>query len=389
MPRLSPEFAGRMGRLPGYPLAGIPELRRALEAKGVDVIDMGAGDPDLPPPPQMVERLREAVSDRGLDRYPFQLGLPEFREEIARFMLERFGVSVDPFREVLPLIGSKEGLGKLPLAVLDPGDSAVIPDPGYAVYKGGVALAGGESVMVPLRPEDEFLLDLDRFDAAERAKLLYLNYPNNPTAASASLEYFQDAASRCRARGAVFVHDHAYSEVTFDGYRPPSALEVEGARDVTVEFHSLSKTFNVTGWRIGWAVGGADLITALARVKSFLDTGVYLGIQAAGAEALRVREEWLPASLELLRERRDTGVEALRELGIQVERPQATMYLWAAVPEGQGTSAAFSRRALEETGVVIMPGSGLGDGGEGWFRLALTVDPRRMREAVARIGTLL
>jgi LL-diaminopimelate aminotransferase len=177
-----------MGRLPGYPLAGIPELRRALEAKGVDVIDMGAGDPDLPPPPQMVERLREAVSDRGLDRYPFQLGLPEFREEIARFMLERFGVSVDPFREVLPLIGSKEGLGKLPLAVLDPGDSAVIPDPGYAVYKGGVALAGGESVMVPLRPEDEFLLDLDRFDAAERAKLLYLNYPNNPTAASASLE---------------------------------------------------------------------------------------------------------------------------------------------------------------------------------------------------------
>jgi len=370
-------------------MAGIPELRRELEVAGVDVIDLGAGDPDLPPPPAMVERLQKAVSDRSLDRYPFQLGLPEFREAIADFMRDRFGVTVDPYSEVLPLLGSKEGLGKFALAFLDSGDQAVIPDPGYAVYRGGVALAGAESVMVRLRAEDDFLLDLDEFDSAARAKLLYLNYPNNPTAASAPLAYFDDAVARCRNRGAVLVHDHAYSEVTFDGYRPPSALQVEGAKDVTIEFHSLSKTFNVTGWRIGWAVGGAELISALSRVKSFLDTGVYLGMQAAGAEALRVRGDWLSGSMALLQERRDVGVDALRELGIRLDCPRATMYLWAEVPEGQGTSADFAHRALQETGVVLMPGSALGDGGEGWFRLALTVDPGRMREAMARIGTIL
>jgi LL-diaminopimelate aminotransferase len=337
----------------------------------------------------MIERLAAAVADRSLDRYPFQLGLPEFREAIADFMHVRFGVEVDPYREVLPLLGSKEGLGKLPFAFLDAGDRALVPDPGYAVYRGGVTLAGGDAEMVPLRHEDGFLLDLDRIESTPRTKLLYLNYPNNPTAASASLDYFGEAVRRCRENGVVLVHDNAYSEVAFDGYRPPSVLEVDGARDVAIEFHSLSKTFNVTGWRIGWAVGSAGLISTLSRVKSFLDTGVYLGMQAAGAEALRVRESWLPGSLELLRERRDAGVDALHALGFEAQRPRATMYLWAAVPEGgKGGSEAFALRALEEQGVVIMPGAALGAGGEGWFRLALTVGPARMGEAVERLGRI-
>lgn len=379
----------RFESLPGYPLAGIPEKRRELRAAGVDVIDLGAGDADLAPPPHAVEALREAVGQPAMSRYPFQLGLMEFREEVAAFMAERFGVELDPLREILPLIGSKEGIANLPHALLDPGDVAVLPDPGYAAYRGGVTLAGGVPHLMRLRPERDFLLPLDELPAevAARTRMLVLNYPNNPTAAEAPRGYLQSAVEFCRDRDAVLVHDHAYSEIAFDGYRPPSILEMEGAREVAIEFHSLSKTYNMTGWRLGWACGSAELVGALSRLKTFVDTGVFLGVQAAGAAALRHRHEWVPDNVDVFRRRRDAAVEAFGAAGFEVRRPRATMYLWIPVPEGR-PSADFTWRALEEEGVVLLPGSALGDGGEGFFRVALTTSEDRLREAAARLVRL-
>lgn len=284
MPEVSRRFAG----LPAYPFAGMAERRRALELSGVDVIDLGAGDADLDPPEVAVEALRAAAGDRSLDRYAFQMGLPRLREAIAAFMEHRFGLSVDPFANLLPLIGSKEGIAHLPQVFIDAGDTAVIPDPGYQAYRGGVLLAGGEPHAVPLRPENDFLIPLAEIPAqvVDRLKLLYLNYPNNPTAATAPDAYYEEAISFCRRADATLVHDNAYSEIAFEGYRPRSVFEFEGAWEQAIEFHSFSKTFNMTGWRLGWAVGNADLISALSKVKSFTDTGAYLGIQEACVAAL-------------------------------------------------------------------------------------------------------
>lgn len=377
----------RLDRLPGYPLADVPRIRRELRAAGVDVIDLGAGDADLAPPPAAVAALQSAVADPAMSRYPFQLGLPAFREAVATFMQRRFGVTVDAQHEVLPLIGSKEGIAHPAHALLDPGDVAVLPDPGYQAYRGGVILADAEPLLVPLRPENDFLIPLDDFDPSvrERIRMLVLNYPNNPTAAEAPHDYFRSAIAFCAARGAALVHDHAYSEVAFDGYRPPSILEFDGARDVGIEFHSLSKTFNMTGWRIGWAVGNRELVASLSRVKTFIDTGVFLAVQAAGAAALNAADEWVPANIEVFRERRDAAVAALREVGFQVRSPRATMYLWIPVPGGE-SSESFARRALTEEGVVVLPGAALGDGGEGFFRIALTSEPARLAEAARRLG---
>ncbi|RMH19402.1 MAG: aminotransferase class I/II-fold pyridoxal phosphate-dependent enzyme, partial [Gemmatimonadetes bacterium] len=326
---MTADFSRRFRSLPGYPLAGIPEARRALEARGVDVIDLGAGDADLDPPPAAVEALIRAAGDRRLDRYGFQLGLVALREAIAAFMRRRFGVEVDPMTEVLPLIGSKEGIAHLPLAVLERGGRALVPDPGYQAYRGGVLLAEGEPVLVPLRPEHEFLMPFDALpdDALEGLGLVYLNYPNNPTAATAPDAHYEAALALCRERGAVLVHDHAYSEIAFDGYRPRSVLEFEGARDVAVEFHSFSKTFNMTGWRLGWAVGNARLVGALSKVKSFTDTGSYLGIQAAGVAALEAYDAWVPDNVARFQARRDAAVAALRAAGFDARPPRATMYL--------------------------------------------------------------
>ncbi len=376
----------RLDRLPGYPLADMPRLRRELRAAGVDVIDLGAGDADLAPPPAAVSALQAAVEDPAMSRYPFQLGLPAFREAVAAFMSARFGVSVDPFDEVLPLIGSKEGIAHLAFALLDRGDAAVLPDPGYQAYRGGVVLAGAEPYLVPLRPEHDFLIPLEGLaDVHDRMRMLVLNYPNNPTAADAPVDYLQRCVDFCAAHGAALVHDHAYSEIAFDGYRPPSILEMDGARDVAIEFHSLSKTYNMTGWRIGWAVGNRDVIARLSRVKTFVDTGVFLGVQAAGAAALEVWESWVPGNVRVFRERRDAAVEALREVGFDARAPRATMYLWIPVPGGEA-SEAFARRALVDEGVVVLPGSSLGAGGEGFFRIALTEGPERLRVAARRLG---
>lgn len=376
----------RLDRLPGYPLADVPRLRRELRAAGVDVIDLGAGDADLAPPPAAVAALREAVGDPAMSRYPFQLGLPAFREAVAAFMHRRFGVEVDPFEEVLPLIGSKEGIAHLAQALLGPGDVAVLPDPGYQAYRGGVILADAEPLLVPLRPEHGFRIPLEAIDdGAAPIRMLVLNYPNNPTTAEAPPEYFAEAVAACRRWGAALVHDHAYSELAFDGYRPPSVLQVEGARDVAIEFHSLSKTFNMTGWRLGWAVGSRTLVGALSRLKTFVDTGAFLAVQAAGVAALADEDGWVSRNVDVFRLRRDAAVEAFREAGFDVRIPRATMYLWIPTPGGEA-SEAFARRALVDEGVVVLPGSALGEGGEGFFRIALTAAPERLAEAAARLG---
>lgn len=386
---MAPERSRRFQNLPGYPLTGIPEARARLEAAGVDVIDLGVGDADLDPPPEAVRRLAEAGSERGMSRYPFQVGLPELREAIARWMSQRFGVSLDPYAEILPLMGSKEGIAKLPLAFLNPGDAAVIPDPGYQAYQGGVILAGGEPHLVPLRPENDYLISLDAIPEKVRSRLglMYFNYPNNPTTATAPLEYLGDAVNFCREHDALLVYDHAYSEIAFDGYRPPSILEVEGADGVALEFHSFSKTYNMTGWRLGWVAGNAGLIESLTKVKTFMDTGVFKAVQAAGAAALAAYEEWVPGNVARFQARRDVAVGILRQAGFAVTEPKATMFLWVPVPAG-GSSMAFAKRALEEEGVVVLPGAALGAGGEGFFRIALTVDEERMEEAAARLGRL-
>jgi len=386
---LAPEWSRRFEKLPGYPLTGIPEARKRLEAAGVDVIDLGVGDADLDPPPEAVRRLGEAASERSMSRYAFQVGLPDLREAIATWMNKRFGVSLDPYAEILPLMGSKEGIAKLPLVFLDPGDTAVIPDPGYQAYQGGVILAGGQAHLVPLRSENDFLIPLDEIpdDVRSRLRLIYLNYPNNPTTATAPLAYLSDVVKFCREQDALLVYDHAYSEIAFDGYRPPSILEVEGADGVALEFHSFSKTYNMTGWRLGWVAGNADLIESLTRVKTFMDTGVFKAVQAAGTAALATYERWVPGNVARFQARRDVAIEGLVQAGFTVTEPKATMYLWVPVPGG-GSSLAFAGRALEEEGVVVLPGAALGEGGEGFFRIALTVDEERMREAAERLARL-
>jgi len=387
---MSPPKSRALRALPTYPLAGFKERRLELEGKGVDVIDLGAGDADLAPPPAVVRAIRDAVGEPKMSRYPFQVGLPAFRQEIAAFMQKRFGVAVDPWAEVLPLIGSKEGIAHLPLAFLDPGDVGIVPDPGYQAYLGGTLLAGGEAWTVPLLPEHDFLVPLETLPATvvERARILYLNYPNNPTSASAPEGYFRQAIDFCREHDVVLVHDHAYSEIAFNGYRPPSVLEYDGAREVAIEFHSLSKTYNMTGWRLGWSVGNPALVAALTQVKTFMDTGVFLAVQAAGVAALRSWDDWVPGNVAVFQERRDRAVAALRAAGFEVSKPRATMYLWIPVPTGE-PSRDFARRCLDQEGVMVLPGAGLGQGGEGFFRIALTVPEVRLEEAAARLARVL
>ncbi|HUH13455.1 MAG TPA: aminotransferase class I/II-fold pyridoxal phosphate-dependent enzyme [Longimicrobiales bacterium] len=382
--------AARFDSFPPYPLADVPQLKRELRQRGVDVIDLGAGDADLAPPSSAVEALRDAATDPAMSRYGFQLGLPAFREAAAAWMEHRFGVRLDPYAEILPLVGSKEGIAHLAFAYAEPGDAVVLPDPGYQPYRGGTLLSGAEPWAVPLRPENDFLVPLDELpaDVVGRARILHLNYPNNPTAAVAPRAYLQQAVAFCERHGILLSFDNAYSEIAFDGYRPPSILELDGAREVAVEFHSLSKTYNMTGWRIGFAAGGADVIAALARVKSFVDTGIFLAVQAAGAAALASYDAWVPGNVETFRRRRDALADALSAQGFEVRRPRATMYLWVPVPAGE-PSETFARRALTEQGVVVMPGAALGSGGEGFFRVALTQAEDRLREAGARLGRLL
>jgi LL-diaminopimelate aminotransferase len=382
-------FSKRVAQLPGYPMAELPAIKRRLIEQGVDVIDVGAGDADFAPPEIAVHALARALQDPAMSRYAFQLGLPAFREAAAAYMRRRFGVTIDPFKELHPLLGSKEGIAHLAAAVLDPGDAAIVPVPGYAVYHGGTVLADAEPYLVNLTPRTDFLLELEEIprDVLKRAKLVYLNYPNNPTAAVAPRDYLERTIAACRRHDILLAYDNPYCEITFDGYVAPSIFEIPGAMDVAVEFHSLSKSFCLTGWRLGWAVGRPDRIAALARVKNYIDTGAFLAVQAAGAEVLKQAERVAAGYAAQFRERRDAVLPALRSNGFEVESPRATMYLWIPLPEG--LHGRIQKRALEDVGVVTLPGSAFGAGAEGFFRIALTVATPRLLEAAERLGKVL
>jgi LL-diaminopimelate aminotransferase len=313
-----------------------------------------------------------------------------YREAISRWMQRRFGQRFDPLTEVVPLIGSKEGIAHMAFGFLESGDVAIVPEPGYMAYAGGTILSDAQVYAYALRPRTNFLVDLDDIpsEVMDRVRVLFLNYPNNPTAAIAPREYLEDVVRRCRERDILLVYDNAYSEMAFDGYVPPSIFEIDGARDVAVEFHSLSKTYNMTGWRCGWAVGSRAICSVLSRVKSFVDTGAYMGIQAAGVAAIESWESFLPGNLATFQERRDAAVEAFREAGFACESPRATMYLWIPLPEGV-PSAAFADRLMDEAGVIVLPGSAFGAGGEGFFRVSFITSPERLREAARRAGRVL
>src|SRR6476659_6566138 len=385
-----PRYSERLLGLPEYPMAALPAKKRELIARGVDVIDLGPGDADLAPPDVAVRRLAEAAAIPSMSRYGFGLGLMEYREAIVRWMQKRFGLTFDPVREIVPLIGSKEGIAHLAFAYVNPGERTIVPEPGYMSYLGGTLLSDGVIYTYALRPDNDFLVDLDEIppDVLKAARILYLNYPNNPTAAIAPREYLQRVVARCRELDILLVYDNAYSELAFDGYVPPSIFEIDGARDVAIEFHSLSKTYNMTGWRCGWSVAKPEISAALSKVKTFVDTGTYMGIQAAGVAAIQSWKEFVPPNVAIFKERRDASVAAFRSAGFTCDLPQATMYLWIALPEGIA-SRPFAERLMEEEGVIVLPGAGFGAGGEGFFRVSFIVPPARMTEAAERAGRVL
>lgn len=383
------ELAHRIEKLPAYLFAEISRKIAEKRAQGVDVISFAIGDPDLPTPAHIVDALAEAARDPANHRYPESDGLPELREAIARWYARRFSVELDPRKEVLPLIGSKEGIGHIALCFIDPGDVALVPDPGYPVYSVGALLAGGEAYYLPLTEENEFLPDLDSVpaDIARRAKVLWVNYPNNPTGAVADIGFFQRTAAFAKKHGIAVLHDGPYSEVSFDGYRPVSFLQASGARDVGIEFHSLSKSYNMTGWRIGMAVGNARIIDGLMRVKSNLDSGIPQAIQRMAIAALDGPQDCIGEHNRIYQRRRDRLVAALSKLGLRLRAPKAGLYLWARVPEGI-TSVQFATRLLEDAAVVVTPGIGYGPSGEGYVRLSITIPDDRLEEGVRRMEGL-
>ncbi|HJM88016.1 MAG TPA: LL-diaminopimelate aminotransferase [Dehalococcoidia bacterium] len=381
-------LANRVEQLPPYLFAAISRLIEEKRAAGVDVISFGIGDPDLPTPEHVLDSLKQATDVAANHRYPESDGLPELRQSIARWYAKRHNVQLDPDAEIVPLIGSKEGIGHLPLCLIDPGDVALMTDPGYPVYEIGTMFAGGESVKLPLSEEDGWLPRLDEIDAsvAERARLLWLNYPNNPTGAIADLAFFERAVQWARDHDVVIAHDLAYADVTYDGYVAPSILEVDGARDVAIEFNSLSKAFNMTGWRVGMAVGNREVIDALTRVKSNIDSGIPQAIQEMAITALDGPLDSVESHNAIYSARRDRVVAVLRELGLHVEPPKAALYVWARLPEGERSSADFAQRLIEATGVVVTPGASYGDAGEGYVRLSLTIADDRLEEGLNRLS---
>jgi LL-diaminopimelate aminotransferase len=376
----------RLRSIGAYLFADLDRKQEALRARGVDVISLSTGDPDIPTPEHIVRAMEEGARDPSTHRYPPYQGTGEFRRAAAAWFGRRFGVEVDPDREVLALIGSKEGLAHLPWAVLNRGEVALVPDPGYPVYRSSTIMADGEPYAMPLASDRGFLPDFSAVprEVLRRARLLFLNYPNNPTGAVADLEFFVQAVEFARAHGLLLVHDNAYSEITYDGYRAPSVLEVPGAKDVAIELHSLSKSFNMTGWRIGFAVGNADAIAALGALKTNVDSGIFGAVQKAGIAALLGPQDVLAPTLARYRARRDRIVAGLRAVGWNPPLPRATLYVWMPTPDGL-PSAAFAGDVLEKTGVLITPGLGYGRMGEGYVRLSLTTPDDRIDEALDRI----
>ncbi|MBU4560831.1 LL-diaminopimelate aminotransferase [bacterium] len=381
--------AERIEKLPVYLFAQIDRAKREAIAKGVDIIDFGVGDPDLPTPNHIIEALSRAAKDPKNHRYPSYEGMLKFREAAASWYKKRFQVELDPEREVLTLIGAKEGIGHIPLAFINEGDIALIPDPGYPVYRAGVTLAGGIPHSIPLLKENNFLPDLGAIDRkiAKKVKLIFLNYPNNPTSAVAGKDFFKKVVAFAKENDVIVCHDATYSELGYDGYKPPSFLEVEGAKEVGIEFHSLSKTYNMTGWRIGFAVGNSDILAGLGSIKTNVDSGVFQAIQYAGIEALAGPQECIAQNVATYKERRDILVEGLNRLGWGVSLPKVAFYAWIPVPQ-RYTSAKLCEVLLEKCGIVMTPGNGFGKSGEGYIRAALTVDKSRIEEAVRRIENL-
>ena len=380
------EKARRIKELPPYLFAEIDRRKRDALAKGVDLIDLGIGDPDIPTPAPIVERLKIAAGTAVNHRYPSSSGLLEFREAVASWYETRFGVKLDPEREVVSLIGSKEGIANMAVAFVEPGELVLSTDPGYPVYQIGTSFSGGRSYSLPLFRENRFLPDLGAIppEIVRQSKMLWINYPNNPTAAVAGKDFFQRVVDFAHRNRIIVCHDAAYTEIAFDGFRPMSLLQIEGAREVAIEFHSLSKTFNMTGWRIGMAVGNSDLVSGLAQVKSNVDSGVFQAVQEAGVEALRLADEVVEPSRRVYQERRDILVSGLHAAGFECERPRATFYVWVSVPKGL-TSTQLTAKLLDEAGVVATPGNGFGAAGEGYIRLTLCLSKDRLKECVERI----
>ena len=380
------KMAKRIEKLPPYLFVEITKKIAEKRAQGLDVITFAIGDPDIPTPPHIIERLCEAARDPANHRYPESAGLPELRRAIAEWYQRRFGISLDPDKEVVPPIGAKEGIGHIALCLIDPGDTALVPDPGYPVYTIGTMFAGGNSYYLPLKEENGFLPDLDAIptEVARKAKLLWLNYPNNPTGAVADLDFFEKAVKFARQYDLVICHDAPYTEISFDGYRPVSFLEAPGAMDVGIEFHSLSKSYNMTGWRIGMAVGNTKVVDALARVKSNLDSGVPQAIQYAAIEALLGSQECVKEHNAIYQRRRDKVIDVLSKIGLKTKPPLASLYIWVKIPDGY-TSLEFAAKLLDEALVVVTPGIGYGQHGEGYIRISLTTPDDRLEEGLARL----
>jgi len=383
------EYAQRIKALPPYLFAQIDQKKREKLSQGVDLIDLGVGDPDIPTPKPIVEAMQKAVEKPEHHRYPSYEGMLSFRQAVADWYKRRFGVELDPQREVVTLIGSKEGIAHFPLAFVSPGDVVLCPDPAYPVYKIGTLFAGGEPYILPLKEENRFLPDFKSVpkDVLKRAKIIWVNYPNNPTSATATESFYKELIEWARENNIIVASDLAYSEIYFGNEKPMSILQIEGAKDIAIEFHSFSKTFNMTGWRLGMAVGNEKLIAGLGKVKTNVDSGQFQAVQEAGITALNLPEEELQKIRDTYKERRSAMVKALEEVGLKVYPSDATFYLWIKVPEGY-TSAEFVSRLLDECGIVCTPGNGFGEYGEGYFRISLTVPTQRLLEAVERIKRL-
>ncbi len=382
------KLAKRLNRLPPYLFVEINQKIAELRAGGEDVISFAIGDPDSPTPSHIIEYMCQAAHDPTNHRYPETAGLPELRQAIAEWYGRRFGVTLDPDKEVLPLIGSKEGIGHMALCFIEPGDLALVPDPGYPPFSMGTILAGGEPYFMPLKEENDFLPDFKAIQAkvANKAKLMWLNYPNNPTGAIADLDFFERAVHFAQQYDLAICHDAPYTEVAFDGYKPPSFMQTAGAKKIGVEFHSLSKTYHMTGWRIGMVVGNAGMVEALFQVKSNLDSGIPQAIQQAAINALRGSQENIAAHNAIFQRRRDKLMEVLDEIGLKARIPKATFYIWAKVPQGY-TSVDFTKKLLDEAGIAVTPGSGYGKMGEGYIRLSLTISDDRLEQGIDRLSS--
>jgi LL-diaminopimelate aminotransferase len=380
------EFSERLTNLPPYLFAEIDKAKRQAKAKGRDIIDLGIGDPDLPTPPHIIEALYKAALDPANHHYALDSGMPRLRRAIAKWYKKRFKVELDPDTEVLPLIGSKEGIAHIPLAFVNTGDYVLVPDPCYPPYKNGTIFAGGVPYLMPLLAENDFLPDLDRIDPAvsNKAKMIFVNYPNNPTGAVADQEFYQKALDFARKNNILICSDAAYSEVYYGNFRPASILQMDGARDSAIEFHSLSKTYNMTGWRIGWACGNKRAIEGLAKVKSNIDSGIFQAIQLAGIAALEGPQGCVKEANRVYKERRDVLVNGLNSLGWKVSKPKATFYVWAKTLPGYD-SASLAKALLEKADIIVTPGNGFGRYGEGYIRMALTVPKDKIKTALRRI----